>query len=313
MADTYRAVLAVVAEPGSPSWGDLKDDVLRVSGLERSGAEHARSGDALLILLPPTAIGRLAGGFVQDLADDRAVRPERLRLGLGLDVGMCHHDGRGWFGDAMTAARSLAEAPAEGEADVRLVISDAARELMSGAAPVHTALSRFAPVPVRSGVFPAMVEAVDAVAAPVAAFAEQLPVLLSADVAPADVLAWMYRVLGVDSPQLLDDRHGRRLLAGLIGCYRRRGTARGLAELIELRYGVAAEVIDPGATTWSATPQTPVRQPAAPVIVRLGAGGRPGAGGRLGAGERLDGLDEVIRSALPVGATYRVSAADHLD
>lgn len=284
MAEAYRAVLAVVAGQGSPPWGEVTRSVLpaafRACGLDWGEAEHVRSGRGLLVVLPAAGAGRLAQGLTAALA----TLPGPVRLGLGLAVGMCHSDGKGWYGDAVTTARALAEVAGPG--DVHLAVSEAVAELAPAAE-----LDR-APAPAAEL---DLAQVIDAVAAPVAEFAADLPVLLSADVAPSDVLAWMYDALGVDSPRLLDDRHGRHLLAGLVGCYHRRGTARGLAELIELRYGVRAEIADPGRTTWSAEPETPVRQAPAPVTVLLDTD------------EPLDGLDEMIRSALPVGVGYRVS------
>ncbi|MFI6076131.1 hypothetical protein ACIA5C_31745 [Actinoplanes sp. NPDC051343] len=300
----------MVAGPGLPNWGELTRSVLpavfRALGLDWGQAEHVRSGGGLLIVLPAEAAGRLAGGFVQELADSLAERPKPMRLGLGLAIGVCHSDSRGWYGDVVTTARALAGTPpAEGDGDVCLTASDAVRELIStyGEATdmVLTATgSRSEPGPPpgidTSGSVerPDIAGVIEAVAAPVATFAEELPVLLSADVAPSDVLAWMYRALGVDSPLLLDDRRGRRLLAGLMRCYRMRGTACGLAELIELRYRVEAEILDSGGTTWSLAPETPVQRSPALVTVLIDSA------------EPLDGLDEVIRSALPVGVGYRV-------
>ncbi|MGS2619261.1 hypothetical protein ACVCAH_32770 [Micromonospora sp. LZ34] len=326
MADRYRAVMAVAAGESAPPWGKLTRSVLpaafRESGLDWREADHVRSVPGLLVAAPAAAAGRLAGGFAQALADALPRLPGPVRLGLGLAVGMCHRDDRGWYGDAVTTARLLAE-PASAEDAVRLAISAAVLDIagvleadfteVTDARPpfwVRTATGRrpspatavpAAAVPAAAApaaaapAAPGIAEVVHAVSEPVAAFAEQLPVLLSPDVAPSDVLAWMYRALGVDSPRLLDDRHGRRLLSGLVRCYKWRGTARGLTELIDLRYGVGAEIVDPGGTTCSAVPETPVRQPPAPVTVLLDTD------------EPLDGLDEVIRSALPVGVGYQVS------
>ncbi|BCJ51948.1 hypothetical protein Asp14428_34230 [Actinoplanes sp. NBRC 14428] len=305
----YRAALVITAGDPPPPWGEFTRTVLpeafRRAGLDWREAEHGRSGTGLLIVAPAATAARLAREFARELAEATARLPGPPRLGAGLAVGMCHRDGTGWYGDAVTTARELARPPAAGDAAaVRLTVSEAVRDLASGdVVPAGTAAApeeisvlgetarRTAPgSPVRL-----IAEAVDAVALPVAAFAEELPVLLSPDVAPSDVLAWMYEVLGVDLPRLLDDRHGRRLVSGLVGCYRRRGTARGLADLIALRYGVGVQVVDPGSATWSAVPETPVRQPPGPVTVLLDTD------------EPLNGLDRVIRSALPAGVGYRVS------
>ncbi|MGC4868224.1 hypothetical protein ACLQ3B_22650 [Micromonospora sp. DT53] len=316
MADRYRAVLAIVAVASAPPWAELTRSVLptafRASGLDWQEADHVRSAPGLLVAVPAAAAGRLTEGFVQALADALSELPGPVRLGLGLAVGLCHRDTKGWFGDAVTTARRLAE-PASTSAAVRLAISAAVLDVagavgadydeVADAQPpywVRTASGRpLSPAAVVPGrVAPAMTdiaEVVHTVAEPVAGFAEQLPLMLSPDVAPSDVLAWMYRALGVDSPHLLDDRHGRRLLSRLVRCYLRRGTASGLTELIDLRYGVDAEVVDPGGTVWSSTFQEPVRQPSAPVTVLLDTD------------EPLDGLDEVIRSALPVGVGFQVS------
>lgn len=315
MAGRYRAVLAVTAGESAPPWGELTHSVLpaafRESGLDWREADYVRSVPGLLVAAPAAAAGRLAGGFAQALADALPMLPGPVRLGLGLAVGMCHCDNRGWYGDAVTTAHRLAE-PASASDDVRLAISAAVLDIV-GVFDAHftevtdagppfwvrtangrrpspaTAVSRAVPA------VPSIAEVVHAVAEPVAEFAEQLPFLLSPDVAPSDVLAWMYRALGVDGPRLVDDRHGRRLLSRLVLCYKWRGTARGLIELIDLRYGVSAEIVDPGGTTWSAVSQTPVRQPPSPVTVLLDTD------------EPLDGLEEVIRSALPVGVGFQVS------
>ncbi|MEV6692801.1 hypothetical protein AB0M35_15150 [Micromonospora sp. NPDC051196] len=308
MADSYRAVLAVATAGSMLPWDELTRSVLptafRNSGLDWRQADYVRSVPGLLVATPAATAGPLVKRFAQALAD---ALPGSLRLGLGLAVGVCHRDDRGWYGDAVTTARRLAELPSA-EDEVRLAISAAMIDITGVLDPDFTEVTNAEPPfwvrttsvrrPTPAVAVPAtasIAEVVHAVAAPVADFAEQLSILLSPDVAPADVLAWMYRTVGVDSPHLLDDRSGRRLLPGLVYCYRRRGTARGLIDLIELRYGVSAEVIDPGGTICSAVPQTPVRQPAAPVTVLLDTD------------EPLDGLDEVIRSALPVGVGYQVS------
>ncbi|MEV4638066.1 phage tail protein [Actinoplanes sp. NPDC049548] len=320
---SLRAALVIAAGEPAPRWdemtGTVLPDAFRRCGLDWPATERSRSAADLLIIAHPAAVTGLSRRFARELA---ALLPDRVRLGLGLDVGLCHRDDSGWYGDAVTSARRIAVPPgADDPFTVRLALTDGAHHLApsadltleadhrsgqalwvqtvaADASPSEQTLSVAAETAARTSPgapVRLVAEAVDAVAAPVASFAERLPMLLSPDVAPSDVLAWMYQVLGVDSPRLLDDRNGRRLVSGLVRCYRKRGTARGLADLIELRYGVAAEIVDPGTATWSARPETPVRQPPQPVTVLLDTD------------EPLNGLDEVIRSALPAGVGYRVS------
>ncbi|RAO45243.1 hypothetical protein GAR06_03434 [Micromonospora saelicesensis] len=319
MADRYRAVLAIVTDVSAPPWGELTRSVLPTafneSGLDWQEVDYVRSAPGLLVAAPAATAGRLAEGFVQALADALPGLSGPVRLGLGLAVGICHRDAKGWFGDAVTTARRLAK-PASTSEDVRLAISTVVQDIVGAFGPDYTEVAdaeppywvrmasgrRLSPAVLPARVTPAVTdiaEVVHTIAEPVASFAEQLPLMLSSDVAPSDVLAWMYRALGVDSPRLLDDRNGRRLLSRLMRCYKRRGTASGLAELIELRYGVDAEILDPGGTTWSTSFRAPLRQPPASVTVFLDTD------------KPLDGLDEVIRSALPVGVGFQISRRQH--
>jgi hypothetical protein len=75
---------------------------------------------------------------------------------------------------------------------------------------------------------------------------EALPAMLTAATAPADVAAWLRHV-------------GRRP----------QGTKAALQALLEDRYGVAVEILDPGGTTWSSTAVAPPPSGPPLLVVRL--------------------------------------------
>jgi phage tail-like protein len=140
-----------------------------------------------------------------------------------------------------------------------------------------------------------LAEVIDDVTAPLADLVDGLPSTFTPSMAPRDVLAWMQWVLGV-SPRLLTEEQSRRILPGIIRCYLSQGTAAGVEELLRLRYGVRARVVDPGGTTWSAGPATAWDDENDRVVTV-----------RLDTDEPLPGLDEVLRSALPVQVDYRIT------
>jgi phage tail-like protein len=314
MADSYLAVLAFTADGDRElAWQPVLTSVralLAEVAVDWSDVHVQRTSSGPALLMPPSALNRVVGEFSSRMA--AVVDGPELRLGLA--TGMCHHDGRGWFGDALTIARRKAEeCRSIGTGRIAIVVTTGVyRELREPetrtlfraygeigwlrdiASPVPL-LSRSAPPPaVTTSEMRLVTEVIEELARPIGAAVEALPGQLSPALAPPEVLTWMYDVLGVDAAILLTERQGRRLLPHLLDCYRRRGTAAGLRALIELRYGVGAEVIDPGTSTWSAQPSTPGPPEPALVIVRLDSE------------EPMPGLDEVIRSSLPVAVGYRV-------
>jgi phage tail-like protein len=312
VADRYLAVLAVLT---ARSRADVTADLQAAwaaADLDWSQVAQRPARQGQLLLMPPAVAGRLAGGLLEALQET-----PRPALRLGLAAGMCQNDGRVWYGDPIRAALRLAESiPDDVAPPGALAVTDELYRSLGDALPFTELGDHWVRGPLPAGTGPQppdgvaaevaartppgspvrlLAEVTDEIARPLIGLLDDLPDLLSPASAPHDVLAWMYGALGVDAPMLLTDDRGRRLLAGLVRCYRSRGTARGLAELLELRYGVGVEVSDPGGTTWSAFPSVPAREPAAPVTVVLDTD------------EPLAGLDEVIRSALPAGVGYRVA------
>ncbi|AGL18930.1 phage tail protein [Actinoplanes sp. N902-109] len=322
------------AQRTNPERMHLRKDMYRVleaafddAGLDWDAAPQVDRHDGVVLLVPAGGAGVvLAGNFVWVL--DRGLRERsrqytaahQLRLRLGLSQGLCHHDGRAWLGEPIDVAMQLAHEPAARErsaagAELVLVVSgDFHRAIVKhGYRQIDTA--GFAQVPGDDGAWllapggaeaeepppaPAPVgstppDVFDTVIAPVREFVDALPAMIDPALAPPDALAWMHRVLGTEAAQLLTQQQSRRLAAGVVECHALRGTAAGLEKLLALRYGIRAEVRDPGSSTWSSTP-LPRFDTAADRVVVV----------RVDTDDPLPGVDEVIRAALPVHLGYRI-------
>ncbi|MQA15092.1 MAG: phage tail protein [Pseudonocardiaceae bacterium] len=117
-----------------------------------------------------------------------------------------------------------------------------------------------------------LVAAFDDVLAPVFLALDNLPAYLDPALAPTDFLRWLGRwVAAVDDPELPDDRR-RALVAGAMALHARRGTAGGVAALVELVTGVAPVIDESGGTAWSTRPGTdPPGGSRSGVVVRVPA------------------------------------------
>jgi phage tail-like protein len=100
--------------------------------------------------------------------------------------------------------------------------------------------------------------ALDAVLAPVFATLDCLPGYLDPRIAPADFVDWLGGWVGVDLDASWPLPRRREAVARAVELHRRRGTRRGLAEQIQLAFGVAAEIEESGGTSWSASPRSPL-------------------------------------------------------
>ncbi len=115
-------------------------------------------------------------------------------------------------------------------------------------------------------------DGLDAVLAPVPSTIDNFWAYLDPALAPIDFVEWLAGWVGIELDQTWPEVRRRELVGRAITLYERRGTAEGLADLIELYVGVRPTVEDSGGVTWSAAPGTDLPGSGQPtVIVRLAA------------------------------------------
>jgi phage tail-like protein len=115
--------------------------------------------------------------------------------------------------------------------------------------------------------------ALDDVLAPVYAALDSLPAYLDPQLTPVDFLDWLAGWVGVTLDETWPLSRRRALVGQAIRIYSLRGTARGLAEQIEIFTGIAPEIEESGGVSWSTTADSPLPgEPVPRVTVRLRAG-----------------------------------------
>ena len=115
--------------------------------------------------------------------------------------------------------------------------------------------------------------ALDTVLAPVFATLDNLPAYFDPQLAPADFLDWLAGWVGIEPSETWPDSRRRQLVAGATRLYALRGTAQGLAELVEIFTGVTPEIEESGGVAWSEKPGSPLPgSPGARVKVTLEPG-----------------------------------------
>ena len=97
-------------------------------------------------------------------------------------------------------------------------------------------------------------DGLDAVLAPVPSTIDNFWAYLDPALAPIDFVEWLAAWVGLELDQTWPEERRRELVAQAIKLYERRGTAEGLADLIELYVGVRPTVEDSGGVAWSAAP-----------------------------------------------------------
>lgn len=100
--------------------------------------------------------------------------------------------------------------------------------------------------------------ALDGVLAPVFATLDCLPGYLDPLLAPADFVDWLGGWVGADLDAGWPLPRRREAVARAVQLHRLRGTRRGLAEQIQMAFGVTAEIAESGGTNWSASPRSPL-------------------------------------------------------
>jgi phage tail-like protein len=116
------------------------------------------------------------------------------------------------------------------------------------------------------------VEAFDDAYAPVLCALDNLDAYFDPPIAPPDFIDWLASWVGLVVDERWSIERRRSLVSRAVEFYRWRGTARALAELVELFAGVVPEVDDSGAMSASTRPKSGLPGAAAPrltVRVRL--------------------------------------------
>jgi phage tail-like protein len=139
----------------------------------------------------------------------------------------------------------------------------------------------------------------DEVLAPVILSLDCFPAYLDVATAPDDVLVWLGHWVALDLDDRLAPSRRRALVAAAPELHRRRGTAGGIARLLEVVFGLEAEVIESGAASWSTRPDATLPgQPGCTVRVRL----RPGLHQQLD----TDRVAALVQSVLPAHVSCHV-------
>ncbi len=120
--------------------------------------------------------------------------------------------------------------------------------------------------------------ALDDLLAPVFLTLDSFPAYLDPWLTPDDFVPWLAEWLGISLDPAWPAGRRRAAIARAADLYRWRGTARGVAQAVELATGVAPEVTESGKTTWSARPTeggAPAPSPYLAVRLRVPPGTTP--------------------------------------
>lgn len=148
--------------------------------------------------------------------------------------------------------------------------------------------------------------AFDTVLAPVFATLDNLPAYFDPELAPADFLDWLAAWVGIEPSETWPDSRRRQLVAGATRLYALRGTAHGIAELVEIFTGVTPEIEENGGVAWSETPGSPLPgSPGARVKVTL----EPGATQKIDE-EMVRRLVAAVKPAHVIAEVEVVAEAD---
>ena len=143
-----------------------------------------------------------------------------------------------------------------------------------------------------------LTSAFDDVLAPAISVLDCLDAYVDPLLAPPDFVDWLAQWVGAPLDDHWSQPRRRRSVLAATSLHRRRGTVRGLAELVELATGGSAEVIEPGGTTWSTSPTDDPAHDQEVLVVRVAVD----APERV----RLAALDELVQAAKPAHLPHRI-------
>ncbi len=146
---------------------------------------------------------------------------------------------------------------------------------------------------------PRFIAAFDDVLAPILATLDNLDAYLDADTAPEDFLVWLgeWVAASVDAGWTEDRR--RAFVGQAAELYRRRGTAAGLHDHLQIVTGGVVEIVENGASSWSARSDGKLPGSPEPVVVVRVTVDDPGSIDRA----RLDAL---VHASKPAHVVHRV-------
>ncbi|GAA3733120.1 phage tail protein [Plantactinospora mayteni] len=111
-----------------------------------------------------------------------------------------------------------------------------------------------------------MLAAFDEVLAPVHSTLDNLAAYLDPRLAPADFVDWLAGWVAAETAPGWTLGQRREAVADAVLRHRVRGTARGLAEQVQMVFGVWPEITENGGTAWSSTPGGPLPGTAVPAL-----------------------------------------------
>ncbi len=134
--------------------------------------------------------------------------------------------------------------------------------------------------------------ALDEVLAPIFVTLDAIEAYVDPWLAPDDFLTWLSEWVGMPIEEDLPEERKRALVANAVTLHTWAGTARGIADLLEIYTGIRPEIEDSGGASFSSTPGGDVPgSDAATLTVRL----------RVPSGVTVeaDRVDRLLRQTLP--------------
>jgi phage tail-like protein len=111
------------------------------------------------------------------------------------------------------------------------------------------------------------ISALDTVLAPVLATLDNLEAYLDPVTTPEDFLAWLGEWVAAPVDAAWSEDRRRAFVAEAAELYRRRGTAAGLRDHVQIHTGGIVEIVENGASSWSAKPDGKLPGSPEPVVV----------------------------------------------
>jgi len=143
------------------------------------------------------------------------------------------------------------------------------------------------------------ISALDTVLAPVLATLDNLPAYFDADTTPEDFLAWLGEWVAASVDDGWPEDRRRAFVGQAAELYRRRGTAAGLRDHVQIHTGGIVEIVENGASSWSAKPEGKLPGSPEPVVVVRVTVDDPGS-------IELTKLEAMVHASKPAHVVHRV-------